>query len=173
MIEEQGRVVRLDGDFAEIVTEKRSACGSCSAKGGCGTSLLSTWFPQRHLSFRLKNEVDARPGDPVIVGLDEALLQRSSMLLYAFPLAGLLLGAIAGEHGFEFLALPSELGAVLVGLLGLIAALFLVRLLTNGKGAVGDPGVRLLRVARQSPSLAPGDISMPGTQQTQGFRTYE
>jgi sigma-E factor negative regulatory protein RseC len=173
MIEEQARVVRLDGSFAEIAIEKRPACGSCAAKTGCGTSILAAWFPQRQLRFRLRNDVGARSGDRVVVGLDEGMLQRSSMLLYAFPLVGLLLGAIAGERVFEFLALPAELGAVLIGLLGLIAALLLVRLLTTGARTDGDIGVKLLRVARQPLSLVPGDIPLPGTKQSDVSRTYE
>jgi sigma-E factor negative regulatory protein RseC len=173
VIEEQARVVQAEGDFVEIVTEKRSACGSCSARAGCGTSLLSTWFPQRRLSFRLRNDVAAERGDLVVVGLDEGQLQRGAMLLYALPLAGLLIGAVAGEHGFPIVGLPSELGAVLVGLLGLSAALILVRHLSAGQKLGGDRGVRLLRIARPSSIFAAGEIAMPRRNQTEGFRTYE
>lgn len=173
MIEEQARVVGLHGGFAEIVTQQRAACGSCSAKGGCGTSLLSAWFPQRYLTFQLENDIGARSGDTVIVGLDEEMLQRSSLLLYALPLAGLLLGAILGERLSIHFALPSELGAVVSGLLGLIGALAFVRYRTRTAIAGRRSGVRLLRVTHRSTTFAPDGNCLPRVQQPEGFRKYE
>ena len=168
MIEEQARVVRLDGDLAEILIQRQSACGSCNVKSGCGTSLLANWFPQRRLTLRLNNHIHAQAGDMVVLGLDEATLQRSSLLLYALPLAGLLLAAIAGEQVFGFLGLPKELGAVLSGLLGLIAALLYVRGRSREMVRRGDGGVRLLRRARTAASLAATSI---GNSQTDSFGT--
>ena len=168
MIEEQARVVRLNGDLAEILIQKQSACGSCTAKSGCGTSLLANWFPQRRLTLRLDNRINAQAGDMVVLGLDEATLQRSSLMLYALPLAGLLLAAIAGEWAFGFLGLPKELGAVLSGLLGLTAALLYVRGKSRAIIRRGDGGVRLLRLARTAASFAAASI---GNNQTDSFGT--
>ena len=168
MIEEQARVVRLDGDLAGILIKKQSACSACNAKSGCGTSLLANWFPQRRLTLRLNNHIHAQAGDMVVLGLDEATLQRSSLLLYALPLAGLLLAAIAGERVFGFLGLPKELGAVLSGLLGLIAALLYVRGKSRAIIRRGDGGVRLLRLARTAASFAPASI---GNSQTDSIGT--
>ena len=171
MIEEQARVVRVDGALAEILIQKQSACGACAAKSGCGTSLLGNWFPQRRLTLRLMNRINAREGDLVILGLDEATLQRSSLMLYALPLAGLLLAAIAGEHGFEFLGLHKELGAVLSGLLGLIAALLYVRVKSRAIIRRGDGGVRMLRLAHPSGSFSPVRIDTAGDNQTDSLGT--
>ena len=161
MIEEQARVAAVRQDLAEIVVEKQSACGSCAAKSGCGTSLLSAWLPKRQMVIRLKNEIGARPGDRVVVGLDEAQLQRGSLLLYALPLAGLILGALAGEALFPFFGLSAELGAVLTGLCGIIAALAFVRHSSMSRLGDGDGGIRLLRVVGVSQSVAAGEIAMP------------
>ena len=169
MIEEQARVVRVEGNIAEIVIEKQSACGSCSAKAGCGTSLLSTWFGRRQLRLNLDNVIAAKPGDTVVLGMDEASLQRGSLLLYALPLAGLLVGAIAGERGFIYLEWPAELGAVLFGLLGVFTALNFVRQYSAKTVQAGDSGVRLLRTVHRSDSFALGEIAMPGTKQREGF----
>lgn len=148
MIEENALVARVEGDAAEVVTQRRSACGSCAASGGCGTSLLAAWFPQRQLRFTLHNSIGARAGDSVVVGLDEAYLQRGAMLLYAVPLLGLLLGAVAGEQLAATSSVHAELGAVGGGLLGLFGALAWVRRQTaRGPGRV-DGAVRLLRFAQ-------------------------
>ena len=154
MIEENARVASIEGELAEVVTERRSACGSCAAQKGCGTSLLAAWFPQRQLRFRVHNAVGARVGDQVVVGLDEAYLQRGALLLYALPLAGLLLGAVGGDLAFEALALNPEPGAIGGGLLGLFGALRFVR--RNRLEPAGEQVVRLLRLARPSIPLTPG-----------------
>ena len=112
VIEEQGSVISGDGDFVVVSVERQSACGSCSAKAGCGTSLLADWFPRRRLTLRLPNTVGAKPGEAVVLGLDEARFQTASLLLYALPLAGLLLGAIAGESLVGVVGGPPELGGV-------------------------------------------------------------
>lgn len=171
MIEEHARVVRVYGDIAEITTERQSACTGCAAKGGCGTSLLTAWFPRRRLIFHVKNDIGARSGDAVVVGLDESLMQRGSLLLYALPLAGLLSGAMLGEHLFAQLGLSAELGAVVSGLLGLMAALLVVQRVTRGRQLGGEQGVRLLRLAR--PSISRVAESIISAQQQQGIRKYE
>jgi sigma-E factor negative regulatory protein RseC len=173
VIEEQARVVGLRGELAEVVTRRHAACGSCAAKGGCGTSLIAEWFGARHFTFLLKNDIGATPGDDVIIGLDEGRLQRGSLLLYALPLAGLLLGAIGGEWWFAYVGLPAELGAVTTGLLGLIIALTAVRRLSTGEAMGEQGGVRLLRIVGGPPSLAPRDIGFARAYPTESTRKCE
>jgi sigma-E factor negative regulatory protein RseC len=166
VIEEQARVAAVEQGLAQLVVEKQTACGTCAVKSGCGTSLLSTWLPKRQLVFRVKNDIGARPGDRVMLGLDEDVLQRSSILLYALPLAGLLLGAVAGEAAFPVVGLPAELGAVLTGLFGVTAALTYVRYRSVTLLGANNGGVRLLRVVSDSTAFAPGDIVMPNADQS-------
>lgn len=173
MIEEEASVVRVSAGLAEIVTERRDACGSCSAKHGCGTSLLATWLPRRRLSFRITNEIGAQVGDRVVVGLDESALQRGSLLLYAAPLGGLLSGAIIGEGLFPRIGWSSELGAVLLGLLGLTVALGLVRRVTAGQVVGGREGIRLLRFAGRPTPLSPNDLLPPWGHTPKSIRNRE
>jgi sigma-E factor negative regulatory protein RseC len=160
VIEETARVAKVDGDAVEVVTERRTACGSCSAQKGCGTSLIAAWFPQRKLRFRVHNAIGARVGDQVVVGLDEAYLQRGALLLYAVPLIGMLVGAVAGESVGSALGMHPEPGAIGGGLLGLFGALGLVR--RTRLESAGEHAVRLLRLAQPSISVTPG-ILVPGS----------
>lgn len=174
MIEEQASVVAVADGMAEVATLRRSACGSCNAKSGCGTSILAAWFPQRQLTFRLPNQVGARPGDTVVVGLDEARLQRASVLLYGLPLLGLLAGAVIGEAIVGHLAASAELGAVSGGLFGLTAALVFVRNHSVANLRRRGNGVQLLRVVGHSLDFSPrtlGGVSV--VNQTEGFRKVE
>lgn len=146
MIEELAEVTQTSGDIAEVVTRRHHACGSCSASSGCGTSLIAAWLPQRELRFRLRNDVAARPGDTVVLGLEESMLQRGALLLYAVPLAGLLGGAVIGELASASVGLAAELGAVATGLLGLTTALWLVRRYSTRRLDAGSGGVRIVRI---------------------------
>lgn len=124
MIEESGRVVAVDGAFAWIETRRKTACGSCSAKAGCGTSVLDKAFGQRMNRIRALNQVEARVGDEVIIGLSESALVRGSFAVYAIPLVGLFAGAglataLSGAEG--------EGLAILGGVLGLAAGFIAVR----------------------------------------------
>lgn len=98
IIEEAGRVVALEGDQAWVVTERRSACGSCAANKGCGTGIMARAFSSgRQIKIKVRNAVDAVVGDEVVLGIDDRVLLRSSILMYLFPLLALMLGAFAGD----------------------------------------------------------------------------
>lgn len=149
MIEAEAIVTAVDGDTVILSTRRQSTCGGCQAKNGCGTSLLAEWFSRRQPSFRLPNGVAARVGDTVILGIREDGLRRGSLWLYALPLSGLLLGAVAGERLFAAAGMNAELGAVLSGLLGVTAALWLVNRVYRRRQFGSDSEVRLLRVQHQ------------------------
>ena len=167
LIEQQARVVGVDGDHAQLLAERRSACGACAAGSGCGATWLAAFLPDRRQGFSVHNAIGARTGDTVIIGLEEKRLRYSSLLLYAVPLAGLLLGAIGGEALGPAAGIPAELGAIAAGLMGLSAALVLVHRRTTGNAG---QGVRLLRVVHPMRAIAPGDPVLPEAQVQHGFR---
>jgi sigma-E factor negative regulatory protein RseC len=118
MIEETGVVVALSGGLAEVETRRQGACGSCSANGACGTSLLARYLGRRPLLLRARNQAGAAPGDSVIVGVPEDGLVMASLAAYLVPLLGLMGGGALGQ------SLGGSLGAgagggILGALLGL------------------------------------------------------
>ncbi len=147
MLEEEGTVVRVHADMVEVVTRKKSACGSCAAKNGCGTSLVESLFPQRTRSFRASNEVLAKEGDRVIIGLDENALQIASMLVYLAPLLGLIAGAMAGSWlGAQISTGQQELFSILAGIGGFWGSLFVVRSCSDALSRKHAYQARVLRV---------------------------
>ena len=73
------------------------------------------------------NPLDAKPGDEVMIGFDEQALVKVSLLVYMLPLMSLILGAIAGQIGAQWLELRlPELLSILGGFSGLLAGLFWV-----------------------------------------------
>jgi sigma-E factor negative regulatory protein RseC len=145
MIEQHARVTAVDGDLIELHTEAQTGCHACGAKSGCGSGLIAQMFPARfNQRLRLGGShlrVAPRPGDQVVIGIDERYLQKSSLLLYAVPLLGLIAGAILGQSLWG-----TELASILGGLLGLSTTLVL-----NHWGAAwllrqAPNAVRILRV---------------------------
>jgi sigma-E factor negative regulatory protein RseC len=125
MIEESGRVVAVEGDFAWIENERNAVCGGCAARKGCGTSAIASVLGQRRMRLRVVNRINARVGDTVVVGISESGLVRGSLAVYAAPLAGLFAGALAGHFaGTQLLASGPDLMAIGGALAGFLVALF-------------------------------------------------
>jgi sigma-E factor negative regulatory protein RseC len=99
MIEENGRVVKVEDDgIVWVETRRSSACGACADRQGCGTSVLASVLGQRHAPVRVINSIGAVTGDRVVIGVSESGLLRGSLAVYAVPLAGLFIGALAGHY---------------------------------------------------------------------------
>jgi sigma-E factor negative regulatory protein RseC len=104
MIEETGVVLAVRGPLAEVVSQRRGACGACSVNGACGTSLLERFFGRKQLILTVRNPVEAKPGDPVVVGIPEDALLQASAAAYLVPLLTMLAGGIGGAHVAGLLA---------------------------------------------------------------------
>jgi len=129
MIEEYATVIATQEDKAVIEVTKTSSCGSCQAKGSCGTVSLANFFNFQAPRLKVENSLNAKPGDQVLVGIKENTLVTGSLLLYIVPILSMLLFAII--TGFivqqNFPNIELELSQTLAGLVGLAAGLVLVR----------------------------------------------
>lgn len=120
MLEEQGRVVVVEEGFAWVETQRKSACGSCSVNKGCGTGVISKVVGQRTTRVRAINEINAKMGDEIVIGLNDEALVRGSLAVYAAPLLAMLLMALLGDLVGRELQLNSSEGlTVIFGLVGL------------------------------------------------------
>jgi sigma-E factor negative regulatory protein RseC len=94
-IEEQGIVVLADEAWATVRVERKSTCGSCSARSGCGNGVLSEVLGRRALDLRVPNGNGLRPGDRVTLGVRDRALVSGAFVMYLLPLVGLMLVPIA------------------------------------------------------------------------------
>jgi len=151
MIEESGRVVRTAGDSAWVQTERRSSCGSCSARKGCGTGALAGLFGARTHEVEVRNPIGARPGEEVVLGISESLLVRGSVAVYLVPLLSLVAGAVLAE------GLAPQLGwagndapAISGGVAGLAAGLLWLR--RRNRRWSGSPAHMAVILRRNAPT---------------------
>jgi len=123
MLEAEGVIVKIGQEGVFVETSRVSACGSCSSKEGCGTSTLSQLLGSKTSSFKVLNPIGAALGERVVIGMEEAALLKSSLLVYLLPLAFLLAGAIFGGWlAPDSLQDAYAVGGVFVGLvLGFVA----------------------------------------------------
>lgn len=125
MIEETGVVKAVHDDLAEVLSRRRSACGTCSINGACGTSLLERFFGRRELLLTVYNPIGARPGDSVVFGIPEQSLLAASFAAYVVPLIAMIAGGIGGGALAEIVFPGYENGlSVLGGVFGLSGGLF-------------------------------------------------
>jgi len=132
MLEETAQVVRIDDDEIWVETQRRSTCASCAAEKGCGTATLAKVLGKRRTLVRVLSDQPLSVGDQVVIGIREQALVRGSLAVYAVPVLLLLLGGFIGELGAQhFLWDNAELASMVLGISGLIAGLFWLRLFTR------------------------------------------
>ncbi|MGI0115919.1 SoxR reducing system RseC family protein [Zooshikella sp. RANM57] len=116
MIEEQGQVMAVEPGAVWVQTFRRTACGKCQAKSGCGHNLIEKLVPDRqHAYIKALNDYTVQVGDEVVIGIEENTLINASVLVYLLPLCALLFGLLLG-HWWQLHELAS-LGIALALLL--------------------------------------------------------
>jgi sigma-E factor negative regulatory protein RseC len=117
---EEGTVVGIDGKMARVRVARGAACGGCSSQGAC-SPLEPTG---QEMVIRVENRLHARPGQRVVVGIDDRVVLRGAAWVYMLPLATFFAGYWLGAR-----LLPvgeGELGGVAGAVLGLVGGLALV-----------------------------------------------
>ena len=120
MLKESARVVGIDTEAIWVETIQVSTCGTCSAKKGCGQSLLASLSTQpNHLRVLLtmNNANDYQLNQSVTIGLPENIVVNTSLFLYLLPLC-FMLGFSALAHNYyanELLTIGMAVVGLLVG----------------------------------------------------------
>lgn len=131
MIEQSAIVLNAAADKVTIEVNRQTACGSCSAKAGCGKSLLDNVFNVKPLLLSIPNTLGAKENDDVIVGLNESAMLHASFYLYFFPLILMIIFAIAGAYLFS--GQYSEIVSIAAAVIGLFWGARLSRGFLNKK----------------------------------------
>lgn len=129
MLEETGLVTAVDGEFAWVETQPKSACGHCNVSNSCGTSVLAKWFSPRKNQIRVFNHLDLQPGMTAVVGVADDVLIKAAFMAYILPLLVMISFAIAGS-----ISGMNNTFVVISSLVGLVAGLWFVSFLNKRAG---------------------------------------
>lgn len=128
MIEETALILHCDGEFADIETKPQGSCGGCASSGVCGVGVFSKVFGNRKTAIRVINSINAKPGDQVIIGLQESALSRVSVIFYMVPIVSMILIAVLGQEiSISYGNSSHDLFATIGGSIGLFTGLWFVR----------------------------------------------
>lgn len=122
MIKEWATVVSWQDGIAILHCEQRSGCQGCQSQSSCATGVLSKIGGPVSHQLSLDYPHPLEPGQRVEIGLAEASLLRSAMLVYLLPLLGLILGAALLQYW-----LASELAAVAGAIVGMMVSFVALR----------------------------------------------
>ncbi len=145
MIEETARVIDVRDGQALLQTERKSACQSCSVKSGCGTSTLAKVVGQRSSQIVVENTLDVKPGEQVVVAIEENALVQGSLLVYLLPLVVMLIAGVLAEQAFG-----NELLTIVSALAGLLFSVLLVRIILSMSGLRNTIRPHLIRRVPES-----------------------
>lgn len=89
-IREQGEVLSVDGYTARVRIQRQSTCGSCSARSGCGSGVLSEVLGRKAVELGVAHSGQLQPGDRVTLGIRDHALVSGALAMYLLPLVGLI-----------------------------------------------------------------------------------
>lgn len=115
MIEEFAVVTQRVNENVTLEIERRTACGLCGQKRGCGNATWGKLLGHKASEFSAKNAIDANVGDSVVVGIEERAVLSSVFYLYIVPLLTMLIGAVLADT-----LLDNEFYVILAASLGLV-----------------------------------------------------
>jgi sigma-E factor negative regulatory protein RseC len=122
MIEEYAVVTKCLGNQASLEVERRTACGLCGQKRGCGNATWGKLLGHNSQNFIAENQINANVGDSVVVGIDEQAVLNSAFFLYIVPLAGLLISTVIADYFFK-----NQFYVIVGAMIGLVMGFFWVK----------------------------------------------
>ena len=131
MAENIGIVIKAEADnHAQVVVDRKGACGGCQPTGGgCRSCLASA-----KIQSRVANPVSAKVGDHVKIHLSSANLFSGAAILYLIPVLGLLIGAFTGAWAASEFGFSDSFGSIGGAMTGLAVGFSVVIILGRRPG---------------------------------------
>ena len=152
MITETAIVVLIEDNQTWVETQRKSACGQCSASKGCGTSVLSKVIGNKLSKIKAINNIDAQVGDEVVIGLNEQSLLKGAFMTYMLPLVFMFIFALVGQVISANLQIQNnELLVVVFSVVGLLLGLRQVK--TFSSAIAKDESYQPVILKKSNPSI--------------------
>jgi len=108
---------------AVVAVEAADACARCASGKGCGAGIFGKQTGRRHLEAKVADDQDLGVGDLVRIALESKNVLRAAIVIYGYPLSGVVLAAI-GAHATGL----GDVGAASGVLCGVAAGMLAARL---------------------------------------------
>ncbi|MDT8902280.1 SoxR reducing system RseC family protein [Anaeroselena agilis] len=92
-MKQEGIVISSDGEMARVRTSRHNDCENCGACPGNDALVLD-----------VRNPLGAKPGQLVMIEVQEVGFLKSAFIVYILPLIAMALGAMAGGYAADRLA---------------------------------------------------------------------
>ncbi|MEC5318930.1 SoxR-reducing system protein RseC [Brenneria populi subsp. brevivirga] len=148
MIKEWATVISWQDGVAVLHCEQRSGCGGCQSRSTCGTGLLNQLGAPAEHQLRVPCAQPLQAGQRIELGIAEARLLQSAVMVYLVPLVGLFAGAALLQSLFA-----NEFSAVFGALLGGGLAFLSVKRWARSLGKKGRYQPVILQIALPGESL--------------------
>ncbi len=139
MIEEFAVVTHRINENVTLEIERRTACGLCGQKRGCGNATWGKLLGHKSSQFIAKNAIGANVGDSVVVGIEEGAVLSSVFYLYIVPLLTMLIATVLAD-----VLLDNEFYVIVAALIGLLLGFAWVKGHLVGYGRVKRPDMKYL-----------------------------
>jgi len=84
-MEEEGRIIKIEGDLARVEVERKSACRAC---GLCSLRRGNTMIAE------VENTIGAKVGERVKIEIPASVVLKGAFLFFYIPLIALILGIL-------------------------------------------------------------------------------
>lgn len=122
--EETALVSHIKDTFVYLETQNQASCGNCRSKSGCG-NISSIFTLKIKNNLRMKNTLNLKEGDSVVVGMPTEKLLLVTGLMYMLPLILLFILAYIAKIYL------GETMSIIAGLVGFFGGFLLVKQLTR------------------------------------------
>ncbi len=153
MIEEQVTVIAVENGQLILEAQTKSTCGGCAAKKACGTAALSKVVGKKFTHFRVKDTVNAKVGDVVVIGMSERALLSGSFMIYLLPIAGMIVMALLADAFLAPHAGSRDISVAISSLLGLFVGIMISRWFFSSDWAKADYNPVIIRKIISKPFM--------------------
>lgn len=105
-----------------VEVEAGVICERCESGKGCGAGLLGGNTRNKLVSATVAANIDLSDGDVVRISLQPSNILQAAVIVYGYPLAGAVLGAICA-YGFGL----GDVAAALAALSGIVGGFLIAR----------------------------------------------
>ena len=158
MIEQNVQVVRCQEKRVWVRLGSQTGCTACDNGNGCGAGIFAKLLQRKPVVLELaRNDMSVEPGQMVTLAFSEQVYLKLVFASYGWPLLAALAGAFAGHGLGTWLAVGSGLIdlAALSG--GLLAGVFVMRLIKNRRNT--ESVLNSLQATVYYPSATPNMCS--------------